>query len=112
MPGKLVLQTLKHVWGAIEPLQLPLAVMGGVALSAWEYVRSTQDVDLLIDLESVSPENLLRVLEQAGLRPVRQPPILTVGPSRFLQLWYEPPGSYVDLQVDLLFAESEFQRAA
>jgi Nucleotidyl transferase AbiEii toxin, Type IV TA system len=112
MPGKLVLRTLEHVWEALEPLQFPIAVMGGIALSAWEYTRSTKDVDLLIGLASTSPDAVLRALQQVGVKPKRHPVITEVGPSRFMQLIYEPPGTFTDVPVDLLFAESDYQRQA
>jgi hypothetical protein len=35
-----------------------------------------------------------------------------VGSLQILQLLYEPPGAYVDLQVDLLLAQSEYHREA
>jgi hypothetical protein len=112
MPGELVLKALEHLWKTLAPLRLPMAVMGGIALSAWEYVRSTKDVDILIHLGVVDLEKLLAILHQAGFRPLRQPPVLTVGSMRFMQLGYEPPGTFLELQVDLLFADSEYQRAA
>jgi hypothetical protein len=43
----LLLRALKHVWVALQPLNLPMAVMGGIAVAAWKHVRATQDVDLL-----------------------------------------------------------------
>jgi hypothetical protein len=29
MPGEIVLQTLRHVWQALKPLDIPTAVVGG-----------------------------------------------------------------------------------
>lgn len=110
MPGKLVMQTLTQAWNALEPLQLPMAVMGGVALSAWKYVRATQDVDLLLSLGAESMDVALETLGRAGFRGKRHPPVTVVGPARFLQLIYEPSGSYCDLELDILLAESEFER--
>lgn len=81
-------------------------------MAAWECVCSTQDVDLLIGLEATEPDLVLRALQEAGLRPKRQPALVSVGPSRFMQLVYEPPGTFTDLPVDLLLAESEYQRQA
>jgi hypothetical protein len=112
MPGKLVLLTLDHVWATLEPLQLPLAVMGGIDLSAWECVCSTLDMELLIGLESIDADRILATLQAAGLRPKRHPAVVSVGPSRFMRLVYEPPGTHTELPVDLLFAETAYQRQA
>ncbi|MCY2988340.1 MAG: hypothetical protein NTY19_10825 [Planctomycetota bacterium] len=50
MPPRPILQTLDAIWSALEQLQLPLALMGGLAMSTWKHVRATQDVDLLIGI--------------------------------------------------------------
>ena len=112
MAADVVLRALKHVWTSLEPLNVPMALMGGLALAAWKHVRATRDVDLLVSLGDQSPELIIQSLEQAGLRTKRQPPVQQLGPSRLVQLLYAPPSSLLDLQVDLLLADSEYQRAA
>lgn len=112
MVGKVVLSTLDHVWAALEPLHVRMAIMGGVALSVWRHLRSTHDIDLLVDPGSVSIDQILDQLYRAGLRPKKSPPIVSVGSLRIVQLLYEPPEITVDVQVDLLLAESEYQRKA
>ena len=110
--AELVLKALKHVWGSLEPLHVPMAVMGGLALAAWRHVRATRDVDLLIGVSQEHLESLLSTLTSAGLRPKHQPPWMSVGSLQILQLLYEPPGAYLELQVDLLLAQSEYHRQA
>ncbi len=112
MPGELVLQTLKKAWQTLEPLGLPMAIMGGLALATWRHIRATHDVDLLINLGSATIEEILPLLRQAGFRPKRNPPLLQIGPVRILQLLYTPPGQFVELQVDLLLADSEYDKQA
>src|SRR4029078_6927244 len=51
VPGEMVLAALRHVWTALGPLNVPIAVMGGLSVSAWGYLRNTQDVDILIGVE-------------------------------------------------------------
>lgn len=46
MHPEAVLLALRRAWLAIEPLGLPVAVMGGLALAVWQHVRATRDVDL------------------------------------------------------------------
>jgi len=89
-----------------------MAVMGGLALAAWRHVRATRDVDLLIGIAEEDLEPLLSTATSAGLRPKHQPPLISIGSLQILQLLYEPPGAYLDLQVDLLLAQSEYHRQA
>jgi hypothetical protein len=112
MAGELVLRALKHVWLTLERLNLPMAVMGGIACAVWGRVRATQDVDLLVGIEKTDPDQLLRQLAGAKVRPKLQPPILTLGQLRIVQLLYEPPDTFMDLQIDLLLAESDYHREA
>jgi hypothetical protein len=106
------LATLDHVWGVLAPLGHPLAVMGGISLAAWNYVRATRDVDLLIAVEPSAIDPVLSVLGAHGCRPKKSPPIVSVGQHHFVQLLYTPPGEFYDVQFDLLLAESELQTSA
>jgi hypothetical protein len=112
MHAKLVLLTLKHVWEVLRPLNLPMAVMGGIALATWKHVRATKDVDLLVALGQADLQGVLQTLAAAQIRPKRQPPVLALGDLRLVQLLYEPPEAFLDLQIDLLLADSEYQQAA
>ncbi len=112
MSTEVVLKTLKHVWTHLEPLRLPMAVMGGLALSMWRYPRATRDVDLLVNVEASNVDAVLKVLQDAGMRLKRHPPVLQLGSFRLAQLLYEPPGTFVEAQVDLLLADSEYPKQA
>jgi hypothetical protein len=112
MAGNAVLKTLRHVWVTLEALRCPMALMGGLAVSAWKHVRNTQDVDLLIDAESCGVDALVKQLQQAGVRLKHRTPVLDLGAVRIIQTLYEPPDVFMDLQVDLLLAESEYHRQA
>src|SRR5438876_10230930 len=98
MPGEGVLRALKHTWVTLEPLHAPMAVMGGIAVSVWKHVRATRDVDLLVQLGPEEGDNLLQTLQGAGMRPKRQTPFVDLGPSRVLQVLYEPPGVFLDFE--------------
>ncbi|MHB1559697.1 MAG: hypothetical protein ACYC61_19795, partial [Isosphaeraceae bacterium] len=89
MAAEVVLKALKHVWVSLQPLQVPMAVMGGLALAAWRHVRATRDVDLLIGVPDADVETLLSTLTSAGLRPKHQPPLISLGSLQILQLLYE-----------------------
>jgi hypothetical protein len=110
--AELIFRVLKQLWEVLERLQLPAAVMGGIAVSLWKHVRATQDVDLLIGVEPGREADLLDALRAAGFRPKRDPPVMLLGELRLLQLLYEPIGAHIDVQVDLLLADSEYHLGA
>ena len=112
MPGELVLQALRHVWLSLRSLNVPAAVIGGMALAAWKHVRATKDVDLLVGIDPENLDSVLRGLSAAGMRAKRTPPVTSLGQLKIVQLLYEPPEAMMDLQVDLLLADSAYHRLA
>jgi hypothetical protein len=89
-----------------------MALMGGVAVAVWKHLRTTHDVDVLIGLNHLSPDELLKLLQGHGFHPKRFPAMVQVGEHRFFQLLYEPKDAFMDIQVDLLLADSEYQLEA
>jgi hypothetical protein len=112
MAGRVVLEVLRHVWGVLVGLNYPIALMGGLALGFWERFRMTHDVDILIGIEPDRLEEVLRRLEVEGIFAKKHPSVLTLENVRLVPLLYQPPSTFVDVQVDLLLAESEFHREA
>ncbi len=112
MPAEEVVTTLRQAWGILGELQIPAALMGGLALAHWGHVRSTQDVDLLIALSGVRPPALLSRLSAAGFRSKRRDPLIRADDAEFIQLFYVPPHAVLEIQIDLLLAESAFHRQA
>lgn len=109
MVADVLLTALGHVWRTLDAAGMKMAVMGGIALASWKYVRATRDVDLLVGLEGRSEEELLEQLRAASILPRRQPAIMSLGRLRMVQCTYEPPEAFLDLQVDLLLAECPYQ---
>ena len=112
MPAEAVLRSLRHVWLTLQPLNLPMAVMGGLALATWKCLRATRDIDLLLDIGEHDPNRVLQTLRAAEIRPKRDPPLRRLGQFDIVQLLYEPPESFLDLQIDLLLAKSEYHLQA
>ena len=112
MATEAALATLDHIRGVLAPLGHPLAVMGGISVAAWNHIRATRDVDLLIAVERSSIDPVLNALRSHGCRPKKSPPIVAVGVHHFVQFLYTPPGEFYDVQFDLLLAESELQKSA
>ena len=112
MAASAVTDALNHVWAALEPLKLPMALMGGLAAAVWKHPRNTRDVDLLVDVRDLSPDELVDAMKRAGMRSKREPPMLSVGDQRIIQLLYQPPGTFLDIQIDVLLADSAYQKEA
>lgn len=112
MAAEAALATLDHIWGLLTPLGHPLAVMGGISLAAWNHIRATRNVDLLIAVDRSAIDPLLSSLGSHGCRPKKSPPIVMVGEHSFVQFLYTPPGEFYDVQFDLLLAESDLQKSA
>jgi len=77
---------------------------------AWNRARFTSDVDLLIAIREPLLKDVLHELRRSGVRA--QAPVLRIGDDKFIQLIYEPPGSLVQIQVDLILATTEFHQQA
>jgi nucleotidyltransferase AbiEii toxin of type IV toxin-antitoxin system len=107
-----VIDALNRVWAALEPLNLPMALMGGLAVAVWKHPRNTRDVDILVDVRGGSLDELVEAMQRAGMRSKRQPPVLRVGDQRMMQLLYPAPGTFLDIQIDVLLADSAYQKQA
>jgi len=109
LPNALI-KTVRHAWDALEPLGLPLAIFGGIALGPWNRVRATRDADILIGVGSTDPKVILNALADANIVCKRADPIIELGDARLIQAWYDVPGDLIEIRVDLLLADDEFLR--
>jgi len=107
-----LLRSLRHVWLLLEERGVPTALLGGLALATWKHVRATRDIDLLVGVGQDEVEDLLAYLGAAGIRPKRSPAITPLGELAVIQLLYEPEEAFLDLQIDLLLATSEYHQEA
>ena len=112
MAASAVTDALNRVWAALEPLKLPMALMGGLAVAVWKHPRNTRDVDILVDVRDGNLDELVEAMKRAGMRSKRQPPVLLLGDQRIIQLLYPAPGTFLDIQVDVLLADSAYQKEA
>ncbi len=63
------LRTLEIILGALDSANVRYLVAGGVAVNAYGYRRLTQDLDLVIGLQSENVVRALDVLSGLGYRP-------------------------------------------
>jgi hypothetical protein len=107
-----VAQTMRQIVQALPAAKIPATLMDGSAVGAWKHVRVTHDVDLLVEGTRDGFQQILTPLDAAGIHSKRDPPVLVVDEHAFIPLKYEPPDTYLDIRVDLLLAESPFQKRA
>jgi hypothetical protein len=113
MATEAVLKTLRHAWQVLQSQNVPAAVAGGIALATWRHVRATRDVDLLVSIDTCDLDELVHSFLSAGVRAKASGKPRLLGDNvEILELEYEPPGSFVDVKVDLLIARSDYQRTA
>lgn len=112
MAAELLIKALQAIWKALGSMDIPAAVMGGLAMSLWKYPRATRDVDLLIGIETRQLDKILPQLQALGFRPKHSPPIMPLGQLNIIQMLYEPPEAFMEVQIDLLLAETDYLRTA
>lgn len=110
--AEFVLTALRQLWDALSGRNVPMALMGGLAVAAWKHPRATRDIDLLIAIDPPATDDLIRDLRDAGLYPKHDPFVSQVDETRFIQFSYRPTESHFALRVDFLLADSEYHRMA
>lgn len=112
MAAELLIKVLKLIWQSLRSLEVPAAVMGGLAMSAWKYSRATRDVDILVGIDARQLDKILTPFQALGIRPKHSPPISSLGQLKIIQMLYEPPEAFMEVQIDLLLAELAYHRVA
>lgn len=111
MATEAVLQTLRKIWELLEGAKIQAAVVGGLALATWKHPRTTFDIDVLLIADGRALSDLTQRLARAGFTRKSELPV-DLGDTELLQFCIEPEGAFVDVQVDLLVAKSEYAREA
>jgi hypothetical protein len=112
MPPDDVLVALRQAWTALAQLNVPLAVMGGLAMGAWKRPRFTKDVDLLVAVGDPMSQAVVKQLRTAGFRSERPDPVVRLQDDRFIQVIYESPAAMVDVRLDVLLATTPLHEQA
>jgi hypothetical protein len=86
--------------------------MGGLALSTWNHVRATRDVYLLVSPGGADLDLVVAKLGERGIRPRTGIALHKIANLRMLQLVYEPPDAFMDVAIDLILADCDYQRHA
>lgn len=108
MAAPAVLATLEAAWNALSPLNLPLAVGGGLALSFWKYPRATRDVDLVLGAPLAQEVEVVEKLQSAGFRSKSAPTVRQLGKIRIGQFTFQPQGQFLEIPLDLLIVDTGY----
>lgn len=109
--ASVVVTAMEHAWRTLEPLGAPMAVMGGLALAVWDRIRSTRDVDIMMDVPAEAVPALIERMKARGFT-IPQPTPISLGPIDLLQFYYDVPGTMINIRVDILLARAAFHRGA
>jgi len=113
MPPSPLMESLDRIWrilGAIIPVK---AIAGGLALSYWGYPRSTQDIDIAILLNNSAEFELISIhLRKSGLAQKGSAGLKNLGALSVSHWLFPMPEAYLDIELDLLFGDSEFFQTA
>jgi hypothetical protein len=112
MAGEGVLATLEAGWEALSKVDVPKAVIGGLALVAWKHARYTRDADVLVAIEADRVNELVRVLTNAGFHPRHSPALRFIDGQGIAQFTFQPADALMPFQFDLLLVSGDFQRTA
>jgi len=112
MASEALVEALRHVWRNLSSLQIPAALMGGIAMAAWKHVRATRDIDVLISVTGQPPQRVCERLQSAGIRPKGGGAAVPFGGLRAMPFLYEPPETFVEIQIDLFAATTDYHEQA
>jgi hypothetical protein len=112
MASEGVLATLRAGWNAMQAIAAPKALVGGLALSAWNHARYTRDADVLVAVSPDQVDELTAALVTAGFRPRHDPPLRIIDDQGIVQFTYLPGDALMPFQFDVLLATTPFQREA
>lgn len=109
MVAEAIILTLRHLVTTLNSLGQPWAVVGGVAVSAWHHLRNTKDLDFVIAVGNLGIEHVLKCFHGTGVRAKCESAVLQIDGQRIIQYLYEPPETFLDIQIDLIVAETKYQ---
>lgn len=112
MASEGVLGTLRAGWAALASVEVPKALIGGLALTAWNHARYTRDADVLVAISANDIDRLVAALVARGFHPRHEPPLRVFDDQGIVQFTFQPADSLMPFQFDVLLAGTDFHRAA
>lgn len=105
-------RTLEDLTAVLDRLDVPAAVIGGIAVIAWGFGRSTIDVDAAVALGTKKLPALLKQLTKAGFEPRIDGAVAFARESMVLLMKHSQTGVAVDVSLAQLDFEEEALRNA
>ena len=93
MASEGVLATLEEGWRALERVDAPKAVIGGLALTARKHARYTRDAAVLVAVDRHRVGDIVAALTAAGFRPRHDPPLRVIDGQGIVQFTFQPAGT-------------------
>lgn len=112
MASEGVLATLRAGWNALSRVAAPKAVIGGLALTAWNHARYTRDADVLMAIEASRVDELVGALTAAGFHTRHVPPLRVIDGQGIIPFTFEPQDALLPFQFDVLLVSGDFQKEA
>lgn len=107
-----VLAALFKAVSALAALGVPHALFGGMAAQIWGRIRSTMDVDILVDPGSASAETVTVALRNAGFAHQEGVDRTRLENGLLLRFWH-PVGSLgLSVKVDIVLATGALETQA
>jgi hypothetical protein len=103
-------EALRKIVTALDRLEIPYALIGGLAVAARGAVRATQDVDLIVALPVQEAARLEKSLKDMGFHPTFHRGVADDPVAGVIRLAVPVGGAHVEC--DLLFASREWQTRA
>jgi len=105
-----VSQALQQTTTALEPLAVPVVLIGGASMPFYGHTRFTHDIDFLLSIATTRVDEVVARLQRARFKPRNYPPAVALGGVDLIQFDYQTPGQYGTVQVDIQIAKSEYHR--
>ena len=86
---------IEAVFGALNDADVKYLLVGGLAVIAHGYVRLTQDIDIVLQLDQDNVGRAMRAFEQIGYRPLVPVKLTDFADDHIRQSWKEEKGMVV-----------------
>lgn len=111
MLNETVIAALQRTRAALDPLQIPVDLLGGIAVAMWGVIRATRDVDVILSIAIPRIDEVINVLNRAQIRSRYTPPrTIAFDGVDLIQFDCAMPGSFWEVRIDVQFAKSEYHR--
>jgi hypothetical protein len=110
MLSKVILRTIDKIVKILENMNVEYAIFGGMALQAWQRLRTTLDVDIMVIMDEITMKDLSDRMRKEGIRLESKTPIVKLGDITLFRFLYTDKETFIDIKIDIAIAMTEFFR--